>query len=177
MHQDSKDFMESVRLRFPSYFKGVRVLDCGSYDVNGNNKYLFEDCDYVGLDLAPGKNVDVVSKISDYRPDLKFHTVISTNCFEHDAEWRDSIPHAASLLEPKGLFVFSCSGHGTKEHGTKQCSPEASLSSDIWEYYCNLSEEDVRSVLDMRIFHTYEFNLHTRRKGMGTDLQFWGMLL
>ena len=29
-------------------------------DVNGNNRSLFEKCDYVGLDVIEGNNVDIV---------------------------------------------------------------------------------------------------------------------
>jgi hypothetical protein len=28
--------------------------------VNGNNRSLFEKCDYVGLDVIEGNNVDIV---------------------------------------------------------------------------------------------------------------------
>ena len=122
--------------------------------------------------------MDVVCQIGDYRPDRSFDTIISVNSFEHDAEYKQSLLNIVRILKPGGLFVFSCSGPGTLEHGTKEFDPTASLSSEIWDHYANLTEEDIRAVLDIdKLFTPYEFKLHNRRKGMGTDLQFWGIML
>jgi len=180
MHKESKEFLESVKEKFPEYFEESRVLDIGSCDINGNNSYLFGGCDYLGLDLAPGPNVNIVCKTGDFRPDQFFDVVISTNTFEHDKEWARSIRNIVlRILRKGGLFVFSCSGPGTLEHGTVNASPEASLSSAVWgDYYRNLTETDIRNVLNIEeLFNPYNFHIKIRRKGMGTDLQFWGILL
>lgn len=50
-HQEQVRFCESVREKFPSLFVGKKVLDAGSLDINGNNRYLFTDCEYVGIDV------------------------------------------------------------------------------------------------------------------------------
>ena len=42
-HREQQDFISSVRDRFPEKFKGVRVLDIGTLDINGNNRFAFED--------------------------------------------------------------------------------------------------------------------------------------
>lgn len=66
----------------------VRVLDVGSYDVNGCYRTLFQgmDVDYVGLDMTYGKNVNYVPQ-DPYRwnelGDASFDFVISGNAFEH----------------------------------------------------------------------------------------------
>ena len=68
--------------------RNVRVLDVGSYDVNGNYKTLFEgmNIDYVGLDMENGPNVDYVP-LNPYEwnelEDNSFDFVISGNAFEH----------------------------------------------------------------------------------------------
>ncbi len=36
-HGQQQQFMQNVRDRFPEKFSGVRVLDVGSLDINGNN--------------------------------------------------------------------------------------------------------------------------------------------
>jgi len=36
-HDTMKNFINGIKLRFPFYFKNVRVLDFGSLDINGNN--------------------------------------------------------------------------------------------------------------------------------------------
>lgn len=66
----------------------IRVLDVGSYDVNGNYRALFDgmDVEYVGLDVEEGPNVDYVPK-NPYKwkeiKDDSFDFVISANAFEH----------------------------------------------------------------------------------------------
>lgn len=68
--------------------KHVRVLDVGSYDVNGNYRVLFNgiDAEYVGLDVEYGPNVDYVP-MNPYKwdelEDESFDFVISANAFEH----------------------------------------------------------------------------------------------
>ena len=74
-----------------NYIKGrghVRVLDVGSYDVNGCMRPLFDgiDAEYVGLDIEAGPNVDVVMNEPynwDNVPDGSFDFVISANAFAH----------------------------------------------------------------------------------------------
>ena len=39
---------EKIKEDFPEYFRNKRVLDVGALDYNGNNRYLFEDCEYIG---------------------------------------------------------------------------------------------------------------------------------
>lgn len=60
-----------------------KVLDVGSYSVNGCYKELFED--YTGSDVVPGPNVDIV-QTDQYRipvDDGFFDSVISGQALEH----------------------------------------------------------------------------------------------
>lgn len=54
MHQEVIDFCTKTKIQHPNYFQQKTVLDIGSYDVNGNNRNLFTNCDYRGLTLAKG---------------------------------------------------------------------------------------------------------------------------
>lgn len=66
MHRSSYLRMEYLVRYYERYFKKdketVKVLDIGSYDVNGTYKDIF--CDfcyhYTGMDMAEGSNVDIV---------------------------------------------------------------------------------------------------------------------
>jgi hypothetical protein len=51
-HSAQQQFMESIRDRFPESFKDVTVLDIGSLHINGNNRGLFTNAQYVGLDIG-----------------------------------------------------------------------------------------------------------------------------
>jgi len=174
MHPTQKQFCENVKIKFPEYFYNTFILDVGSLDLNGCNRYLFTDGVYLGLDIAPGKNVDIISKIHEapFRDGL-FNVVCSTSALEHDMFWRQSIPKMVNLLCPGGLMFFSC-GHKWFEHGTSKSHTWASATSNIsgWkDYYHNLTEAEVRSVIDLTMFSSYEFSLSEDQ----LDLQFWGI--
>lgn len=66
----------------------LKILDVGSYDVNGCFRSLFEgmDVDYIGLDLSEGPNVNYIPKDPynwDELEDGSFDYIISGNAFEH----------------------------------------------------------------------------------------------
>lgn len=88
MHKSAMLRMQWFINNYISDDKQVRVLDVGSYDVNGNYRMLFSgmDVEYIGLDVAAGPNVDYVPKNSykwDELEDESFDFVISANAFEH----------------------------------------------------------------------------------------------
>lgn len=174
MHDAQKAFCLRVQARFPEKFREVLVLDVGSLDVNGNNRYLFEGCTYVGIDVGDGPNVDVVSPLHQWISSGGFDTIISTECLEHDRHWPETLKAAVRLLKSHGLFLFTCASGDRKEHGTVRTDTYSSpLTCAIsgWEnYYRNLFEKDVREALDVEeIFSAHEFD------GNHEDLYFWGV--
>ena len=61
MHASSYRIMKRLIERIPSGSEPLSVLDVGSFDVNGTYRDLIPDAwSYVGLDIRPGPNVDVV---------------------------------------------------------------------------------------------------------------------
>lgn len=68
-----------------------RVLEVGSFDVNGTVRPLFEGAAaYVGVDVAPGPGVDVVVAYGKLPfESAAFDVVVSTEMLEHDRKpWR-----------------------------------------------------------------------------------------
>jgi SAM-dependent methyltransferase len=157
-HINQQKFCVAVRTAFPEYFKNKRVLDIGSLDINGSNRPLFVDCDYLGVDIGPGRNVDIVAKAHELDlPDDTFDVVISTECFEHDKFYRETLQNACRMLKPGGLLLFTCASTGREEHGTvaahADSSPFTSATQGWDSYYKNLTEEDVREAIDVeRLF-------------------------
>jgi SAM-dependent methyltransferase len=175
-HQAQQDFCARVKARFPSYFAGTTVLDCGSLDINGSNRPLFTDARYTGVDLGPGRNVDLVSAIQDVKlADGSCDVIVSTECFEHDPHYADSLRNMVRMLRPGGLLFFSCATTGRGEHGTRRAHPDNSpLTANRagWQdYYRNLTEADVREAIDLAAFASYEFTVNEADK----DLYFWGL--
>jgi SAM-dependent methyltransferase len=173
-HDAQKDFFVYVKSKFPERFKNCSVLDIGSLDINGNNRHLFEDYSYIGVDVGPGKNVDVVSKGHEYKSDKEFDIVISSECFEHDMFYRNTIKNCVQLTKPTGLFLFSCASTGRGEHGTRRTSPRDSPLTQQYQewgdYYKNLTESDIRDVIDIEnTFIDFEFKYNPG------DLYFWGI--
>lgn len=176
-HPEQIVFCKSVKDELPSFFKDKLVIDIGSLDINGSNNYLFDNCVYLGLDLAPGKNVDFVSKGHELNlPNESVDTIISTECFEHDPFYDLTIQNIIRMLKPGGLFVFTCATTGRPEHGTRRTSPDnAPLIQDLGEwgdYYKNLEEGDIRGIVDIdKTFKNYAFS----RNDESHDLYFWGI--
>lgn len=173
-HQEQAVFCKSVRAKFPLLFTGVDVLDIGSLDINGNNRYLFENYRYLGLDVGMGRNVDIVCKGHVFQPGRQYDVVISTECFEHDQHWKETIKNAISLTKSGGVFLFTCATTGRHEHGTKRTSPQDSpFTHELFnDYYRNLDRTDVLSIEGFEeSFSEYEFSTNTFTK----DLYFYGI--
>ena len=144
-HQEQRDFCLSVKEKFPYFFSSKFVLDVGSLDINGNNQYLFDNRGYLGVDLLPGKNIDIISKAHELKmPDCCFDGIISTECLEHDPYYVDTLKNIYRMLKPGGLLLFSCATKGRPEHGTRRTTPsDAPFIHNFGEwgdYYRNLEE-------------------------------------
>ena len=91
-HKEQINFVKKVKREFPCFFNNQKVLGVGTFDVCGSENIFFDNCDFCGLDLAPGKGVDIVCPAQDYNaPDASYDTIISCECFEHNPYYRETI--------------------------------------------------------------------------------------
>jgi len=176
-HVAQKEWCKRLKEQYPQYFSRKRVLDVGALDINGNNRELFNKCDYVGLDVIEGKNIDVVSIAHEYQPEELFDVVLSTNALEHDMYFKLTLNKMTELLKPEGFMFFSVANNWP-EHGTLKKQAAASGTSSKgkeWgSYYRNLNIEDVTQNLHLNeVFIEFYIGLAgmARRK----DLRFWGI--
>jgi len=166
-HPQQKAFCSAVKARFPHYFTGVLALDIGSLDLNGNNQYLFDaNCQYLGIDVAQGRNVDIVSPGHMLgMPSETFDVIVSTECLEHDRHWAQTLNEAVRMLRPGGMLLMTCATTGRPEHGTRRTTPQdapllASVDDEWADYYRNLDEQDIRNALDVpNLFQMIEFSI------------------
>jgi SAM-dependent methyltransferase len=178
MHDAARKFTEFIKTQFPGFFVGKTVLDVGSGDINGNNRFLFKDCEYHGNDVYSAPNVTIVSKTSElsFAPNT-FDTIISTECFEHDPEYVQSFQKIVEMLKEDGLFVFTCASTGRGEHGTRRTTPGDSYGTignvEGWtDYYKNLVVEDLDKAINIsNTFKSARAYYHTHY----ADLYFWGI--
>ena len=193
-HKEQWVFCGKVKGLHPEYFKNKKVLDIGSFDVNGNEEFLFKNCDFTGLDIGEGKGVDVVCSAQEYdAPDETFDVIISCECWEHNPYYKESIQNAVRMLKPEGLFLFTCATTGRPVHGTTtqdamdmvnmktlqgtdivEWKTMPNVSRKHWnnDYYRNVTESDIRDVINIdNIFNKYEFEVEEDH----CDLYFWGI--
>lgn len=191
-HKAQRDFCNGVRWKYYKHFWKANVVDVGSLDINGNNRWLFRRFLlnpfkynlYLGIDIVQGKNVDIVGKAHEvlpkiptlyseyktyknYKPAMPIDIVISTEMLEHDRYWYQSLRAMYDILRPGGLLIITCAGEGRQEHGTAMF--DASSSPGTLDYYLNISEFMFRTGLPEAWFD--EYNLKT----INTDLQFFGI--
>ena len=168
-HKEQRDFIDTFLNS--EHFKGKKVLEVGSQDVNGNNNHLYNNCDVLRIDLGPGKNVDLVCNGADLdHPDETYDSIISTEAFEHDARFNETLKNIVRLLKSGGLFVFTCAARNRPEHGTRRT--DVFSSPHTLDFYQNVSEEQIRDIIDVdEVFSFYEF----REIRNNHDLQFWGI--
>lgn len=163
MHPEARDFTVFIKNSLEEFFINKKVLDVGSGDINGNNNFLFENCEYNGNDVAEAKNVTIVSRTKDLPFEKEsFDTIISTECFEHDPEYKESLLKICEILKSDGLFVFTCASTGRAEHGTRKTGADQSYGTianieDMQDYYKNLAIKDIKEVLDLdSIFSSWD---------------------
>ncbi len=149
-HSSQINFFKTVIPLFGQFFHG-KVIDIGSLDINGGPHTLLQAEEYVGVDLGPGPNVTLVSPgekvslASDY-----FDVAMSSECFEHNPKWRETLLNMIRMVKPGGVVAFSCATTGRAEHGTSRSDggKAAPLAIEIGqEYYENVTREDVAQVV------------------------------
>jgi hypothetical protein len=122
MHIQQVNFINSVKVQFPDYFTGKSVLDVGSQDLNGNNRQFFTDCEYLGLDICEGRNVDVVGYVHEWAKITKqrFDVIISGEMLEHDQHYIQSVKAMYGLTKKGGLLVITCTRKTRTRNKPKQ---------------------------------------------------------
>lgn len=170
-HKAQQTFCFSIQKKYPHLFSGKEILDVGSMDINGNNRIFFPDpASYIGLDIGPGNNVDVICPIHQYDPQKQFDVVISTECFEHDVNWKESIRRIYDLTKDNGMILLTIAGKHRPEHGTTRTSP--SDSPYTTEYYRNITAADLLSLFELEDeFVIWELSYDR----LSCDIRFFGL--
>ena len=116
MHPFAKRSFEFFKSSYVIKKKNPKILDLGSMDINGTIKNQIDfESKYIGVDLEPGKNVDVVLENPYKLPfeDNNFDFVISISTFEHIEFFWESFIEILRVLKSDGLFFLNApaSGH------------------------------------------------------------------
>ncbi len=120
MHLSSFDNMKHFRSKYLEALtdKSLSIYDLGSCDINGSYKPLFDNdkWSYKGVDMQPGKNVDIVLKDPNHWKDIKSGSVdvlVSGQAFEHMEYFWVVMLEIRRILRPGGLccLIAPSSGH------------------------------------------------------------------
>lgn len=170
-HKAQQDFCYKIKKQYPYLFSGKTILDVGSLDINGNNQIFFDKIkSYIGLDIGPGPNVDIVMPIHLFLPNDRFDVVMSTECFEHDKHWEDSIRRMYELTKENGMMLLTIAGKYRPVHGTTETSPPDSPFTN--DYYRNITAEDFLSLFELEDqFVIWELSYD----GVSKDIRFFGI--
>ncbi len=152
-HKEQIEFCYRIKKQYPDHFTGKNILDVGSLDINGNNRYLFKNCKYTGIDLGEGKNVDIVCPVYEYNPGFQYDFIISTEMLEHDRYLHLSLMKMVDLVRPGGALLITCATCFRQEHGTVTKYPESSPFTN--DYYRNVQVDDIRFYLPESKFSKY----------------------
>lgn len=101
----------------PDEVTGKTVLEVGSAYVNGSVKpqiVAMGPARYVGVDLAPGPNVDVVSAAEHLPDEAQADLVVSCEMLEHAEHWKDAFRRMCALA--RETLVLTCRGPGFPFH-------------------------------------------------------------
>lgn len=106
--------------------KKRKVLDVGSYDVNGTYKDFFQDdhWEYVGADMEMGPNVDIVLKTPYNWSKLSsgsFDVVISGQAFEHIEYIWITISEISRVLKVGGYACIIAPSSGSEHKYPTDC--------------------------------------------------------
>ncbi len=113
---------------------GKRVLEVGSYDVNGSVRDGIEmlGCaEYVGVDMRDGPGVDVVCDAVNLVERFgveSFDIIISTEMMEHVEHWRAAISNIKRVCKRGGLILITTRSRGFPKHD---------YPGDFWRFEVN----------------------------------------
>ncbi|MFN3844081.1 MAG: class I SAM-dependent methyltransferase [Rehaibacterium terrae] len=127
--QDLELFIAYVE---PTEFEGKKVLEIGSRYVNGSVRpfiiKFLKPKEYVGIDLEPGKFVDIVMPVEEllgkFGPEA-FDVIIAFNVLEHVKDWRIVINNIKNVLKTNGILFISVPSIGFPYH---------EYPGDFWRY-------------------------------------------
>jgi SAM-dependent methyltransferase len=117
----------------------MRVLEVGAMNVNGSLRSRIEaflPCEYIGVDLEPGRGVDMVCRVEELMDRFgrgSFDLVICTELLEHVPDWRLAISNLKGVLKRGGHLLVTTRSRGFPRH----CFPD-----DYWRY----EVEDLRFI-------------------------------
>lgn len=122
MHEANRKFFLYMRQKYLSRYennKNVRILECGSLNVNGSIRNCMPSGNYIGVDWREGPCVDMVCLTHEMQFNEQFDIVASASMLEHDPYWEKSISKMLDYLKEDGIMILTwgAARNPPHEHG------------------------------------------------------------
>lgn len=155
MHAEARDFVASaVRGR-----QFHRVVEFGARDINGGVRDLFDAGDYIGLDIADGRGVDVVADAATWSTRKKVDGIVCCEVLEHTDRWRDIVANAAELLASDGTLIVTAACDPRAPHSARDGRP----LTDGSEWYANIDPDELAEMCEDAGLEVTHREVHDRR--------------
>lgn len=133
----------------------VNVVEIGSQDLNGSlrdfqNERIYQ---YIGMDLCPGKGVDIVLETPYKFPfqDNTFDILVSSSCFEHSEMFWITFLECLRILKPNGIFYANVPSTWMKFHRFPvdcwRFYPDAGKALETWARWNHLNTKVLESYI------------------------------
>jgi SAM-dependent methyltransferase len=138
---------------FEEEVKGKRVIEVGSYDVNGSLRYIVElikPTEYIGVDIIEGPGVDIICSVENLVQKFgkdSFDIVLSTCTLEHIRNWKKAISNIKNVCKPNGIILIIVPSDW----------PFHVYPYDFWRY----SKEDIKSIFSDCDIMVLDEDFHT----------------
>jgi len=148
--------MELGQRFFQTYAKaggGLKIMDLGAQDVNGSLRTVAPaGAEYIGVDFADAKGVDVVltDPYSLPFPDDTFDICVSANCFEHSEFFWLTFLEVMRVVKPGGLFYLDVPFNGAFHRYPVDCwrfYPDAGMALRNWARRNGMTTELLESFI------------------------------
>jgi len=125
VHSSSLEHVERLVQKYLANKPTIKIIDIGSYDVNGSYKPFFSrpNWQYVGVDLVAGPNVDI-ALTSPYRLPFDSYSVdviVSGQAFEHIEFFWLTWLEMVRVLKPGGLIFLLAPSRGYEHRHPQDC--------------------------------------------------------
>jgi len=160
MHESVMRWLQAKVKQYDLNRPNIKVLEIGSYNVNGSARSLLDQTDYWGIDFVAGPGVDEVLDKAWGIKDInqrwhQYDLIISTEQLEHDPMPWVTISSFYGLLKPKGLALVTARGFSLgRNNQVITCygyHAEAHFK-DYWRF----SQDGVRALCDLAMLRIKE---------------------
>lgn len=158
--QNGKQFFQS----YGPYFQNqqeVKVIDIGAQDINGSLRDVCPKAfNYIGVDFAVGKGVDVVLENPYELPfeDSSVDIVVSSSCFEHSEMFWLLFLEILRILKPHGLFYLNAPSNGSFHQYPVDCwrfYPDSGKALLKWAKHSGLQPELLESFVSHQVINPW----------------------